>query len=485
MAWPFPRPPPGPASTRAPAPRAGSAVSSASRRRPRGPRRPARAAVGRPGGLRRRPAPPSPRSRPRRGPGCRPRRSGPVLALASSDGADWGRSPWSTVCAHRRPDSSSPGRVEPAAPGRLPWWGSSRAAEGRARRRRGNQCVAGRTGRAPGANARPMRRTRWSIVTGLRCRECGRAVPRRGAARLRLLLRAARGGLRLRAHRRPVSRERIAAGPRTIWRYRDLLPVDDDAPVDLGAGFTPLVRADRLAAELGLGELWIKDDTANPTGSFKDRVVSVALTKARQLGFKVAACASTGNLANSVAAHAARAGMASVVLIPHDLEEAKVTMTAVYGGTVVVGRGHLRRRQPAVRRADQRAPQLGLRQRQRAHLLRRGLQDPGLRGGRAAGLGGPRPRRGAHRLGQPADQGGQGLRRAGQGRPAARGARRCGSRAPRRPAARRWPPPSPRGPTPSGRSSPRPSPSRCRSATRPTAGTRSRPCADRAGPARR
>ena len=105
--------------------------------------------------------------------------------------------------------------------------------------------------------------------------------------------------------------------------------------MDLGAGFTPLVRADRLAAELGLGELWIKDDTANPTGSFKDRVVSVALTKARQLGFKIAACASTGNLANSVAAHAARAGMDSVVLIPHDLETAKVTMTSVYGGKVI------------------------------------------------------------------------------------------------------------------------------------------------------
>ena len=99
------------------------------------------------------------------------------------------------------------------------------------------------------------------------------------------------------------------------------------------------MRADRLAAELGLGELWIKDDTANPTGSFKDRVVSVALTKARQLGFKVAACASTGNLANSVAAHAARAGLDSVVLIPHDLEAAKVTMTTVYGGTVIAVEG--------------------------------------------------------------------------------------------------------------------------------------------------
>ena len=95
------------------------------------------------------------------------------------------------------------------------------------------------------------------------------------------------------------------------------------------------MRADRLAAELGLGELWIKNDTVNPTGSFKDRVVSVALAKARELGFKVASCASTGNLANSVAAHAARAGMHSVVFIPSDLEPAKVVMTAVFGGQVV------------------------------------------------------------------------------------------------------------------------------------------------------
>ena len=176
-------------------------------------------------------------------------------------------------------------------------------------------------------------------VTGLRCRECGRRFP---AEALHVCdfcfgpLEVAYDYERIAA---TVSRQRIADGPRSIWRYRDLLPVADAAPVDLGAGFTPLVRAERLAAELGLGELWIKDDTANPTGSFKDRVVSVALTKARQLGFKVAACASTGNLANSVAAHAARAGMASVVLIPHDLEAAKVTMTAVYGGTVVAVRG--------------------------------------------------------------------------------------------------------------------------------------------------
>ena len=177
------------------------------------------------------------------------------------------------------------------------------------------------------------------FVTGLRCRECGRSFP---AEALHVCdycfgpLEVAYDYERVAAN---VTRERIEAGPRTIWRYRDLLPVSDDAPVDLGAGFTPLVRADRLAAELGLGELWIKDDTANPTGSFKDRVVSVALTKARQLGFKVAACASTGNLANSVAAHAARAGMESVVLIPHDLERAKVTMTTIYGGTVIAVEG--------------------------------------------------------------------------------------------------------------------------------------------------
>ena len=176
-------------------------------------------------------------------------------------------------------------------------------------------------------------------VTGLRCRECGRPFP---AEALHVCdycfgpLEVAYDYERIAA---TVSRASIAAGPRSIWRYHDLLPVEDAAPVELGAGYTPLVRADRLAAELGLGELWIKDDTANPTGSFKDRVVSVALTKARQLGFKVAACASTGNLANSVAAHAARAGMASVVLIPADLEAAKVTMTSVYGGTVVAVEG--------------------------------------------------------------------------------------------------------------------------------------------------
>src|SRR5579862_6652511 len=177
------------------------------------------------------------------------------------------------------------------------------------------------------------------FVTGLRCRECARAYPAEALHVCDYCFGPLEVAYDYEALRNSVTREQIASGPRTIWRYAPLLPVSDPEPIDLGVGWTPLIRADRLAAELGLGELWIKNDTVNPTGSFKDRVVSVALTKARQLGFKVAACASTGNLANSVAAHAARAGMASIVLIPHDLEEAKVTMTAVYGGTVVAVRG--------------------------------------------------------------------------------------------------------------------------------------------------
>ena len=177
------------------------------------------------------------------------------------------------------------------------------------------------------------------FVSGLRCRECGRGYPAEALHVCDFCFGPLEVTYDYERVAATISRDSIAAGPRSIWRYAELLPVSDAAPVDLGAGFTPLVRADRLAAELGLGELWIKDDTANPTGSFKDRVVSVALTKARQLGFKIAACASTGNLANSVAAHAARAGMESVVLIPHDLESAKVMMTAVYGGRVIAVEG--------------------------------------------------------------------------------------------------------------------------------------------------
>jgi threonine synthase len=139
-----------------------------------------------------------------------------------------------------------------------------------------------------------------------------------------------------------VTREQIAAGPHNIWRYAGLLPAGQDpsARVSLNPGLTPLAAAPGLAAELGLrGPVWVKDDSANPTHSFKDRVVSVALTAARGLGFTRFACASTGNLANSVAAHAARAGVPSIVFIPGDLEPGKIVTTAVYGGDLVAIEG--------------------------------------------------------------------------------------------------------------------------------------------------
>src|SRR5437868_9485729 len=136
-------------------------------------------------------------------------------------------------------------------------------------------------------------------------------------------------------------RRRIQAGPHSIWRYRDFLPLEGPPPRDtLPAGWTPLLRADRLAERLGLKEVWVKNDAANPTHSFKDRVVAVALARAKELGFQTIACASTGNLANAVAAHAAAAGLESYVFIPADLEEQKVLATGVYGTNLVAVRGN-------------------------------------------------------------------------------------------------------------------------------------------------
>jgi threonine synthase len=139
-----------------------------------------------------------------------------------------------------------------------------------------------------------------------------------------------------------VDRTSIEAGPPNIWRYADLLPVRRDVAAipNTEPGFTRLIRADNLARELGLRRLWVKDDSGNPTHSFKDRVVAVALAAARELGLHVLACPSTGNLANAVAAAAARAGIRSVVLIPEDLERAKVLTTAVYGGTLLAVKGN-------------------------------------------------------------------------------------------------------------------------------------------------
>lgn len=169
----------------------------------------------------------------------------------------------------------------------------------------------------------------------LGCRECGHQVPLAAEFACSQCF----GPLEVVYDFGDVTRASIEAGPRSIWRYRGLLPVPADADVHANTepGFTRLVRTDRLAESLGVrpGRLWVKDDTGNPTHSFKDRVVAVALAAARQLGFTVLACPSTGNLANAVAAAAARAGWDSVVLVPSSLERAKVLTTAVYGGSLV------------------------------------------------------------------------------------------------------------------------------------------------------
>ena len=176
-------------------------------------------------------------------------------------------------------------------------------------------------------------------ATHLACRECSREFPLDPINVCDfcfgpLEVQYDRGAIQAR-----VTRERIEAGPRSIWRYKDMLPVDDDYIVDLNVGFTPLLRADNLARELGMRELWIKNDTCNPSWSFKDRVVAVASSRARQLGFETLACASTGNLANAVSAHAARAGMRAIVFIPHDLEAGKVLGSAIYDPTIVAVNG--------------------------------------------------------------------------------------------------------------------------------------------------
>jgi threonine synthase len=174
-----------------------------------------------------------------------------------------------------------------------------------------------------------------SFATGLLCRECGATYPSEARYSCDFCFGPLEVDYDLAAARSVLTRESIASGPASIWRYGALLPDPGDEPVDLGAGWTPLRRATRLADILGVRELWLKDDTRNPTGSFKDRVVSVALSSARRLGFTTAACASTGNLATSVAAHAASIGWTSVTIIPSNLEKSKIAMAAIFGGTVL------------------------------------------------------------------------------------------------------------------------------------------------------
>jgi len=172
----------------------------------------------------------------------------------------------------------------------------------------------------------------------LACRECGHEIPL--AAEYACL--ECFGPLEVAYDFGRVRREDIEAGPRSIWRYRGLLPVPANVQShpNTEPGGTRLIQADRLAKALGVRKIWVKDDTGNPTHSFKDRVVGVALAAARELGFKVLACPSTGNLANAVAAAAARAGWDSVVLVPSSLEQAKILMTAVYDGALIAVDGN-------------------------------------------------------------------------------------------------------------------------------------------------
>jgi threonine synthase len=183
-----------------------------------------------------------------------------------------------------------------------------------------------------------LREGAFGNATALVCRECGHRQPLGPFYACEECF----GPLEIGYEFPRVSREQIESGPKNIWRYQPLLPVPADVTrfPQMDPGYTRLVRADNLARELGIRRLWIKDDSGNPTHSFKDRVVAMALSAARELGLKVFACPSTGNLANAVAAAAARAGMRSVVFIPQDLETPKVVTTAVYGGTLIAVKGN-------------------------------------------------------------------------------------------------------------------------------------------------
>ena len=179
-----------------------------------------------------------------------------------------------------------------------------------------------------------------SYVLGLKCRECGRLYPKEVINVCEYCFGSIEVDYDYDAIRRVLTKDAIAARPHSLWRYRELLPIEGEPTVGLFSGFTPLFRANRLAEALGVSELYIKDDSvSHPTLSFKDRVVSVALTRAKELGFDTVACASTGNLANAVSAHAAKAGLKCYVLIPADLESGKVIASLIYHPTVIAVEG--------------------------------------------------------------------------------------------------------------------------------------------------
>ena len=178
-------------------------------------------------------------------------------------------------------------------------------------------------------------------MRALKCRECGREYPLAATHVCEFDFGPLEVVYDYDRIKKSLSRSAIQARSQNMWRYRELLPVADEPTVGTQVGFTPLVKADRLAKALGIREAWVKNDTVNyPTLSFKDRVVSVALSRARELGFTTVACASTGNLANSVAANAAAAGLRAYVFIPADLEQGKIVNSLIYGAQVIGIRGH-------------------------------------------------------------------------------------------------------------------------------------------------
>ncbi len=179
------------------------------------------------------------------------------------------------------------------------------------------------------------------FMKALKCRECGKEYPLSATHVCEFDFGPLEVAYDYARIKKSLTREAIASRPHTMWRYRELLPIAGEPTVGCQVGYTPLVKADRLAKHLGIRELWIKNDAVNyPTLSFKDRVVSVALSRSKELGFKTVACASTGNLANSVAANAAAAGLKSYVFIPSDLELGKVVNSLVYGANVITIKGH-------------------------------------------------------------------------------------------------------------------------------------------------
>lgn len=181
----------------------------------------------------------------------------------------------------------------------------------------------------------------FATFKALKCKECGTEYEPQAIHVCELCFGPLEVSYDYDALRRHVTRETIQAGPNSIWRYRPFLPVTTDNPIDVGTGMTPLVKSNRLARRLGLKNLYIKNDAVNmPTLSFKDRVVSVALTRAKELGFSTVSCASTGNLANSTAAIAAHAGLDCCVFIPADLESGKVLGTLIYSPTVMAVEGN-------------------------------------------------------------------------------------------------------------------------------------------------